>query len=109
MNEHRVVEYIGFQNKPTGREYAFTVHEQAREDIRYMLTILNEAFISRRARYQDAPEICSQRLHRELDAHANHPPATNFCITEADLDDYRDSHKPKSKNGPQKRRDDNAY
>ena len=99
---------MGFQAKPTAREYAFTVHEQAREDISYTLTILNEAFISRRARYQDAPEICSQRLHRELDVHANRPPATNFCITEADLDDYRDSHRPKSKNGLHKRRDSYA-
>ena len=108
MAEHTVVEYTGFESKLTAREYAFTVHEQAREDTCYTLTILNEAFISRRARYQDAPEICSQRLHRELDAHANHPPATNFSITEADLDDYRDSHKPKSKNGLWKRRDDRA-
>lgn len=108
MTEHPVVAYIGFQTKPTAREYAFTVHEQAREAIGYTLTILNEAFISRRARYQDAPDICSQRLHRELDAHANHPPATNFSITEADLDHYRDSHQPKSKNGPWKRRDDRA-
>lgn len=108
MNEHTVVQYIGFQAKLTAREYTFNVHEQAREDIRYTLTILNEAFVSRLARYQDAPEICSLRLHRELDAHANHPPATNFCITEADLDHYRDSHKPKSRNGFQKRRDDNV-
>ena len=108
MNDHTVVKYIGFQAKTAAREYMFAVREQAKEDISYTLTILNEAFTSRRARYQDAPEICSQRLHHELDAHANHPPATNFCITEADLDNYRDSHKPKSKNGFQKRRDYNA-
>lgn len=106
MNDHTVVEYNGFQNRPMGREYAFTVHKQAREDTHYTVTISNEAFLSRHARYQDAPEICSQRLHRELDAQANHPSATSFCITEADLDDYRDAHKPKSKNGFSKRRDD---
>ena len=108
MSDNKIVQYVGFQTKAATREYTFTVHEQSSENISYTLTILSEAFLSHRVRYQDAPEICSQRLHRELDAHANHPPATNFSITEADLDSYRDSHKPKSKNGFQKRRDDDA-
>jgi len=91
MIARMVVQYVGCQAKAMFREYTFAVREVACETLNYTVTIENEAFVSHRARYQDAPEICSKRLHRELDTHANHPPTTHFCVTDAELANFQDS------------------
>jgi hypothetical protein len=91
-----IVEYRGFTARPLVREYLFSVRATALEPREYSLTIPNEAFESHRARYQDAPEICSLRLHRELAAHANQLPKSHYRITDADLEDYRAAHAPPS-------------
>jgi hypothetical protein len=101
-----LVQYLGFQVKGLVREYAFAVLESATEPLHYTLTIANEAFVSHRVRYQDAPDICSLRLHRELDTHANHPPTTNFCVTDTELAVYQDARKPKPHRMFPKRQDD---
>jgi hypothetical protein len=106
MADSVFVQYVGFQVGILVREYTFAVRETASEPLQYTLTIANEAFVSHRARYQDAPEICSLRLHRELDAHANHPPTTNFCISDTELAVYQEARTPKPSRGFYKRRDD---
>jgi hypothetical protein len=91
------VQYRGFDVGPLVREYRFAVRdteERDTEPLSYTLTISNEAFVAHRVRYQDGAEICSQRLHRELGEHANHPPTTSFCISDAELTTYRDAHAP---------------
>jgi hypothetical protein len=106
MTDPILVQYVGFQVNNLVREYTFAVLETATEPLHYTLTIANEAFVSRRVRYQDAPDICSLRLHRELDAHANHPPTTSFCVTDTELAVYQDARKPKVNRTFQQRRDD---
>ena len=106
MIDRIIVEYVGFQVKPLVREYAFAIRETATEPLQYTVTIANEAFVSHRARYQDAPEICSLRLHRELETHANHPPTTNFCVTDAELAVYQGALKPKPNRSFHRRQDD---
>lgn len=106
MAESILVQYIGFQVKEQVREYTFSVRENAIEPLHYTLTIANEAFVSRRARYQDAPDICSLKLHRELDAHANHPPTTSFSISDTELATYQEARTPKSNRSYPKRQDD---
>ena len=101
-----VVQYVGFQVKDMVREYTFAVREAPADALHYTLTIENEAFVSHRARYQDAPEICSLKLHRELDAHANHPPTTSFCVSDAELAIYQDVRKPKARHSYQKPSED---
>ncbi len=86
------VQYVGFKAKPLVREYNFIVRLPLNETSEFTLTIVNEAFGSRRVRFQDAAEICALRLHRELAAFGNHPPKDNFRIAETDLDEYRMSH-----------------
>ena len=98
MSDTIIVQYIGFEAKALVREYTFTVRE-ASESRDFTLTIANEAFASHRARYQDAPGICSLRLHAELGTYANHPPKTHYRITDAELQDYRDSRLPKAAAG----------
>jgi len=94
-----IVQYVGFQAKPLARAYTFNVRE-AGEDREFTLDIANEAFVSHRARYQDAPSICSERLQAELAAHSNHPPDTQYVITGAELDQYRTSRAPKGVQSP---------
>ena len=66
MSDMLVMQYMGFACKETAREYTFQVR-YAKEDMReFTLTIMNEAFVSRRIRYQDAPDVCSSKLRREL-------------------------------------------
>jgi len=96
MSDSVIVQYVGFEVKPLVREYTFTVREASREGREFTLTIANEAFDSRRARYQDAPDICSLKLRRELATYANHPPETHYRITDAELEDYRGAHAPRA-------------
>jgi hypothetical protein len=90
-----IVQYVGFQAKLLAREYTFHVRGDG-EDREFTFNIANEAFVSHRARYQDAPGICSERLQAELAAHSNHPPKNEYVITGAELDTYRAARTPKS-------------
>jgi hypothetical protein len=92
MNDNVIVQFVGFQSKPQFREYTFTVRERETEPREYTVSIPNEAFDSRRVRYQDAPDICSHKLHRELAASENHPAGSHFDLSDAELDDYRVTH-----------------
>src|SRR5271169_4977889 len=89
------VQYIGFKANAQEREYSFIVRRALNETSEFTLTIGNEAFGSRRVRFQDAPEICSLRLHRELAVFGDHPPQAHYHISETDLDDYRSAHAPR--------------
>ncbi len=97
MSETVIVQYVGFESKTRMRLYKFVVREASLEPREFTLAIPNDAFNSRRVRYQDAPDVCSLKLHRELAGCANHPPETHFQISETELDDYRQSHSPKAK------------
>jgi hypothetical protein len=95
------IRYLGFEAKSAVREYTFEVQESSNEPREFTLTITNAAFDSRRIRFQDAPEICSQKLQRELKASAadplNVPLKTHFRISEAELDEYSSAHAPKAR------------
>lgn len=89
MNAKITVKYMGFKPMSLAREYTFHVNEDG-ADREFKLNIANDAFVSHRARYQDAPAICSERLQAELAAHENHPDATEYEITGAELDNFRE-------------------
>lgn len=95
MSNVPLVQYLGFAAKQLAREYTFNVREAGQER-EFTLNIANEAFVAHRARYQDAPAICALRLNAELAAHSNHPDETQYVITGAELDSYRQSHSPKA-------------
>ena len=88
MSTTAIVQYLGFQSKLLAREYTFQVREAGAER-EFTLNIANEAFLSHRVQYQDAPAICSQRLLIELAAHANHPQETQYIITSAEIEAFR--------------------
>jgi hypothetical protein len=98
MSNSILMQYLGFESKNQSREYAFQVRYAA-EDVRdFTLTIADVAFTSHRVRYQDAPDVCSLKLKRELTANADLPSNTNFPITDSELEDYRAGHATKSTN-----------
>jgi len=95
MSNGIIMQYMGFEAKQLTREYTFNVRE-AGQDREFRLNIANDAFVSHRASYQDAPGICALRLQVELDTYSNHPPDTQYEITGAELDNYRQSRLPKT-------------
>jgi hypothetical protein len=96
VTDNLIVQFVGFQSKPQAREYTFTVREREEEPREYILTIANEAFDSRRVRYQDAPDVCSHKLRRELAGAENHPVESHFFLSNQELDEYRVAHTSKS-------------
>lgn len=97
MSENLHLQYVGFQSLPTTREYTFRVMATAKEpeNREFILSITHEAFLRHHVRYQDAPDICSLRLHTEF-VDGDRPAKTRFRITDTDLESYRDAHAPKS-------------
>jgi hypothetical protein len=92
-----VLQYVGFETKGAIREYTFTLRGSGGASYEYFVTIATDAFVAHRVRYQDAPDICSLRLHREFATQTDHSPSTRFSVTDAELADYQDAHAPKPK------------
>src|SRR5436190_23189791 len=92
MSDNVIVQFVGFEAKALVREYNFHVRQASSEIREFTLTIVNEAFNSRRVRYQDAPEICSLRLHRELATYSNCPPQAHYGISKFNLTEYGNAH-----------------
>jgi hypothetical protein len=95
LSEKIVVQYVSFEAKLLLREYTFAVREASGDLREYKVTIENEAFVSRKVRYQDGAYVCCLRLHRELAEAANHPAASRFSITDTELADYKTATAPK--------------
>ena len=99
MTELLFLQYVGFENRGAVREYAFTLRGSGGTSTEYFVTIANAAFVAHRVRYQDGPEICSLRLHREFASRTDHPPSTRFSVTDTELADYLNARLPKPKPG----------
>jgi hypothetical protein len=102
MTENINVQYVGFEAKALVREYSFIVRRGLDETSEFTLTIGNEAFGSKGVKFQDAPDICSLRLHRELAVFGNRPPKAHYHISETELDEYHTAHAPKAWGYPYK-------
>ena len=100
MSHEIIVQFQGYEVKDLVREYTFTVREASSEPRDFTLTIPTEAFNERLLRIQDAPDVCSRKLHRELATNANHPLETHYAITNAELEDYRSARAPRAPKSP---------
>ncbi len=94
INEKTVVQYLGHRATADAREYNFTVRGTAGPSREFSLSIPHAAFSAHRVRFQDAAEICSIRLHSELQIAPLLEPCS-LRVTDADLDAYRIAHAPK--------------
>lgn len=109
MSDTVVIQYVGFETKGAVREYTFTLRGSGGQSSEYFVTIASAAFVAHRVRYQDAPEICSLRLHREFAARTDHPPSTCFSVTDAELAEYMNAHSPKPKAGTSAHKEDQEF
>ncbi len=55
----------------------------------FVVLIPHEAFASRQARFQDAPDLCFAKLQRELLANPDLAPGASLVFTAQELLDYR--------------------
>lgn len=94
MNPEMIVQYVGFTSNVSAREYTFSVHGARTEAREFKIAIPNEAFNTRRARFQDGPDICSHRLQLELASGGDNLPG-RYEISDADLENYRVAHSPR--------------
>ena len=84
------IRYLGFECTSEGRAYQLRV-DGAGEPRLFTITIPTAAFESRKARFQDAPELCFARLQRELLSNAELPDGLELVISPAEIDEYRDA------------------
>jgi hypothetical protein len=85
------VRYMGFQSTSEGREYTLRVDGQGDEPRLFVLVIPHEAFTSKEARFQDAPDLCFAKLQRELLGENVPTPGSRLVLTSADLAQYRET------------------
>ena len=88
------VQYVGFEVSARARLYKFVVQQETgpRE---FTLSIFNDAFSSRQISFQDAPDFCSAKIHRELAVFENNPPESHYKIGEMELEEYQRAHAPR--------------
>ena len=90
-----LIQYIGFQPKPRGREYSYRVVDPKTDPREFTLTISHQAFTERHVLYQDAAAICYQRLQKELATETEETPLRrHFTVSDQDLDVYLAKHRP---------------
>ena len=89
------IRYMGFKNVAGRREYALQAVRGA-EATSHKVSIELAAFSTKQALLQDGPDICYQKLLREI-VGSEVPVPEGIAVTEADLADYRAAHTRPSK------------
>lgn len=89
------IQYLGFELRPHGRDYTYRVIEAKRENREFTFTISNRAFAERHVPYQDAADICYQKLRKALGLESVEQPLPRRCtLLDQELDEYREKHRP---------------
>lgn len=89
------IQYLGFQTKTRGRDYIYRVIDPKSENREFTFTISNQAFAERRVPYQDAADLCYQKLQKDLGLEtADQPLPRHLTLSDVDLDTYREKHRP---------------
>jgi len=88
------IEYVGFVSREVGREYTLRVRHFEEDELTFVRVIREADFVSRRARYQDGPEICFLMLQRELDGAEQRPPHRS-TVGDVELASYKAAHAPR--------------
>ena len=89
------IQYLGFENRPRGRDYNYRVLIPKSENREFTFTISTQAFAERRVPFQDAADICYQKLQKELGLEtAEQPLPRHSTISNQELDEYREKYRP---------------
>jgi hypothetical protein len=92
------VRYLGFRCTDEGRSYTLQVDGRGERRV-VTIVIPNTAFAERRARFQDAPDLCFAKLQRELDRDADLPDGASFELSQDEMELHQ-----KSRETPQRKR-----
>jgi hypothetical protein len=84
------VRYLGFHDVPGRREYVLDA-QRGDQTGHYTVWIDRSAFSSRLALLQDGPEICYQKLLREL-SDVEPQGSHGMAVTESDMATYKAAH-----------------
>lgn len=96
------VQYVGFDDVPGRRNYHLVV--QVGDTVRELTVwIARDAFTRRAAQVQDGPDICFQKILRELGGTSGLGDAATIGVTDGDLATYRQAREPQpSKRTPRR-------
>ena len=94
----RSIHYAGFQVQPHGRDYSYYVLAPPAASRHFVLTISHRAFAERQILYQDAADLCYQKLQRGLLTETEERPLWPHCVvSDQELDAYRHTYRPTRK------------
>lgn len=89
------IQYLGFQLKPRGRDYLYRVVDPKAESREFIFTIPNHQFAAKGMPYQDAADLCYQKLRKGLDLEVpNMPLPLHSTLSDQELDEYLAKHRP---------------
>ena len=94
---HLTLEYRGFRNVRDRREYLLCAR-LGTDSCDYTVWIPNTAFAAGQALFQDGPDICYQKLRRDL-ADTELTDGQSVQVTESELLEYRTAHLPPQRRG----------
>ncbi len=85
--------YVGMLAKLSHREYGFHIEDKDKGIRLVVLTIDNGHFADNRLMFQEAPDLCYQKLLADLRDRAGADPIRGRVrVTESDIAAYRDTH-----------------
>jgi hypothetical protein len=89
------IQYLGFETKAGGRDYAYLVNAAHSEPREFVFSIPTHAFTNGRVRYQEAASVCYQKLQRALEEETvERPLPLHATLSDQELDEYRETHTP---------------
>jgi len=92
------IQYQGFEQAATSRVYNFVVTEGVEVTREFYVKIHLTVFRSTGLRYQDGPEICCDRLKRELAGESEEArAASHLTINAGDTLEYLDRRHPRKR------------
>ena len=94
------IQYLGFEPKACGRDYAYMVIDAKAERREFVFSISAQAFMGGRVRYQEAASVCYQKLQRALEEETvDRPVPRHATVSDEELDEYRETHTPAKRHG----------
>ena len=87
------LKYLGVLPQDGHREYGFHIADKEKHVRQVILTIDNVFFLKNQLKFQEAPDLCYQKLLRDLSNETSDKPIrSRMAITPSDIESYRDSH-----------------
>jgi hypothetical protein len=89
------IQYLGFHLKPRGREYLYLVVDPKSQNREFTYTITNQLFVEKSLPYQDAADLCYQKLRKDLDLETpDQPLPRHSTLSDQELKEYCEKHRP---------------